>query len=134
MSRSLILQLPLMLLAILVFTTPAHAQHMNQKDSPCAGVVITSDLVSCLWNAKNSSDAKLNSLYKHVRERLDAGELKSLTRTEQLWIQYRDANCSAERDLYGNGTAQGPAYLACLEAMTRARTTELEITYAVRLK
>jgi hypothetical protein len=27
-----------------------------------------------------------------------------------------------------------PVYLACLEAMTRARTRELEVTYTVKLK
>ena len=32
------------------------------------------------------------------------------------------------------GTASGPWYLACLEAMPRKRATELTITYAVRLK
>jgi uncharacterized protein YecT (DUF1311 family) len=54
--------------------------------------------------------------------------------TQRLWIQYRDANCTAERDLYDGGTAASPAYLACLEAMTRARTRELAVTYAVKLK
>lgn len=49
-------------------------------------------------------------------------------------MQYRDANCEAERDLYDGGTATSPVYLGCLDAMTRARTKELAITYAVRLK
>ena len=51
-----------------------------------------------------------------------------------LWIQYRDANCAAERDLYASSTAASPDYQACLEAMTRARTKELTVTYAVKLK
>ena len=53
---------------------------------------------------------------------------------QRLWIEYRDANCTAERELYAGGTAATPVYLACLEAMTRARTNELWVTYAVRLK
>jgi len=53
---------------------------------------------------------------------------------QRLWIQYRDSNCAAERGLYNGGTAASPAYLACLEAMTRARTKELAVTYAVKLK
>jgi len=113
---------------------PTRAQQMNEKDSPCASVVVTSDLVSCLWKAKGLSDAKLNSAYENIRRRLNAADAERLTATERLWIRYRDANCSAERELYGNGTASGPVYLACLEAMTRARTKELEVTYAVRLK
>jgi uncharacterized protein YecT (DUF1311 family) len=57
-----------------------------------------------------------------------------LTVAQRLWIQCRNANCSAERALYDGGTAAGPVYLACLEAVTRARTKELRLTYAVRLK
>lgn len=119
---------------VLITSVPAPAQHMNEPDAACAGVVITADLVSCLWKARNAADTKLNSVYQHLRTRLDTGEEKQLVETERLWIQYRDANCTAERDLYGNGTGQEPAYLACLEAMTRERTKELQVTYAVRLK
>ncbi len=118
----------------LLTSTPARAQHMNEKDSPCAGIGGTADLVDCLSKAKDSSDAKLNSLYKNLRTRLDPRDADRLTATQRLWIRYRDANCSAERELYDGGTAAWPAYLACFEAMTRMRTMELEVTYAVKLK
>ncbi|HWB96424.1 MAG TPA: lysozyme inhibitor LprI family protein [Bryobacteraceae bacterium] len=107
---------------------------MNEKDSPCASVVVTADLVQCLAKARDAADAQLNAVYKTVRGKLDAAEVQQLLTAQRLWIQYRDANCSAERDLYGGGTATGPAYLACLEAMTRARAKELKVTYAVTLK
>ena len=107
---------------------------MNEKDSPCADVVVTSDLVSCLSKAKDVADAKLNALYTKLRQRLEGEDADRLIETQRTWAKYRDENCSAERALYGGGTATGPAYLACLEAMTRARTKELEVTYTVRLK
>jgi uncharacterized protein YecT (DUF1311 family) len=107
---------------------------MNEKDSPCADIVVTADLANCLARARDAADAQLNAMYKGVRGKLDAAEVQQLVTAQRLWIQYRDANCNAERDLYGGGTATGPAYLACLEAMTRARTKELRVTYAVRLK
>jgi uncharacterized protein YecT (DUF1311 family) len=124
------------LLPIIFFLTliPSNAQHMNEPDSPCAKITITTDLASCLSKARASSDAELNSLYRDIRKRLDRDELTALTQTQRLWIQYRDANCSAERALYGTGTGAAPAYLSCLEAMTRARTKELQVTYKVRLK
>jgi uncharacterized protein YecT (DUF1311 family) len=115
-------------------TLPALAQHMNEKDSPCADVGTTSDLVTCLYKAGGLSDIELNKVYNEIRKSLDPNELKSLVATEKLWLKYRDSNCSAERELYGNGTAGPPVYLACLESMTRARTKELRVTYAVRLK
>ena len=120
--------------AVLTENIPLLAQHMNEKDSPCADIVVTVDLVNCLAKARNAADAQLNAVYKSISGKLDATEVKQLITAERLWVQYRDANCIAERDLYGGGTASGPAYLACLEAMTRKRTKELTVTYAVRLK
>ncbi len=113
---------------------PARGQQMNEPDSPCAGVVGTSDLVACLWKAQTRSDAKMQSLYEKIRKTLAGGEIEQLTKAQHLWLKYREANCSAERSLYEPGTAAPPAYLACLEAMTRERTKELNLTYAVRLK
>jgi uncharacterized protein YecT (DUF1311 family) len=117
-----------------LIAVPAYGQHMNEKDSPCANVVTTAELTECLSGARDKADAKLNSVYKEIRGRLGGTDAESLTKTQRLWIQYRDANCSAERDLYEGGTAKYPVYFACLESMTRARTRELQITYAVRLK
>jgi uncharacterized protein YecT (DUF1311 family) len=121
-------------LFLLVGAAPCRAQHMNEPDSPCVGVVVTSDLVSCLSKAKDASDAKLNSVYQSIRKQLESEDASRLVETQRIWIKYRDANCSAERALYEGGTAKYPASLACIEAMTRTRTKELQITYAVRLK
>jgi uncharacterized protein YecT (DUF1311 family) len=122
------------ILTAALLATPAYGQHMNEKDSPCAGIVTTADLTDCLSGARDKADAKLNSVYKELRSRLEGTDVELLIKTQRLWIQYRDANCSAERDLYEGGTAKYAVYFACLESMTRARTRELQITYAVRLK
>jgi uncharacterized protein YecT (DUF1311 family) len=115
-------------------SAPSFAQHMNDKAPPCPDAVTTLDMAKCFSNAKDAADSELNSVYQRIREKLETDDMKRLTAAQRFWIQYRDANCSAERSLYGGGTAAGPVYLACLEAMTRARTTELRLTYAVRLK
>jgi uncharacterized protein YecT (DUF1311 family) len=107
---------------------------MNEKGSLCANAVTTLDMVKCFSNAKDAADSELNTVYKQIRKKLETDDVKRLTVAQKFWIQYRDANCSAERSLYDGGTASGPVYLACLEAMTRARTMELRLTYAVRLK
>jgi uncharacterized protein YecT (DUF1311 family) len=136
MSRRLMLPPHFFALFAVFFiaVAPCHAQHMNEKDSPCAGVAVTTDLVECLSKARDSSDTKLNSLYRTIRKKLDASDGNRLTEAQRLWIKYRDANCSAERALYDGGTASFPAYLGCLEAMTRGRAKELQVTYAVRLR
>ena|ERR1022692_2438207 len=129
----LTLQFGIFLTAALL-STPAYGQHMNEKDSPCANVIVTAELTKCLSDARDTADAKLNSVYKEIRSRLEGSDAESLTKTQRLWIQYRDANCSAERDLYEGGTAKYAVYFACLKSLTRGRTRELQVTYAVRLK
>jgi uncharacterized protein YecT (DUF1311 family) len=126
--------IPTLTLAVLAANIPAHAQHMNEKDSPCANVVVTVELANCIANARDAADAQLNAAYKNLRGKLDAADGQRLVTTQRLWIQYRDANCTAECDLYAGGTVSSPAYLACSEAMTRARTKELAVTYAIKLK
>jgi uncharacterized protein YecT (DUF1311 family) len=122
-------------LAIILLAAGAvHAQHMNEKDSPCANVVITAELGRCLANAKDSADAKLNSVYRSIRAKLGRSDADRLVAAQRLWIEYRDANCLAERGLYEGGTAIYPAYMACLEAMTRTRAKELQVMYVVTLK
>jgi uncharacterized protein YecT (DUF1311 family) len=129
------LRIPLILIAVaLAANLPVRAQHMNEKDSPCADVVITVDLANCLAKARDAADAQLNTAYKRLRGELDGADGRRLMAAQHAWIQYRDANCAAERALYAGGTAASPAYLACLEAVTRARIKELAITYAVWVK
>jgi len=123
-----------LLVCLILLAVAAPAQHMNEKDSPCANVAVTVDLSECLAKAHAAADARLNDTYRNVRERLEPTDLRLLVAAQRLWLQYRDANCVAERELYGAGTGSHPAYLACMEAMTRARTRELAITYTVKLK
>ena len=125
----------LILGVLLTLSTPsAYGQHMNEIDSPCAKVLNTAELGDCLSRAMDKADAKLNVLYKEIHNRLQPEDVERLTRTQRLWLQFRDANCTAERELYDGGTAKYPAYYACLESMTRSRTRELQVTYAVKLK
>jgi uncharacterized protein YecT (DUF1311 family) len=110
-----------------LLAVPACGQHMNEKDSACANVVVTVELTNCFSDARNRSDTKLNSVYKEIRTRLEGADADHLTKTQRLWVQYRDANCSSERDLYEGGTAKYAVYFACLESLTRARTRNYKL-------
>jgi len=125
-----------LLLPLLAMVIPihCHAQHMNEKDSPCPNAVTTLDMAQCFSKAKASSDEKLTALYKKVLSKLDGDDADRLAKAQRLWTDYREANCSAERALYQGGSAAPVVYVACMDAMTRARTKELQQTYAVRLK
>jgi uncharacterized protein YecT (DUF1311 family) len=84
--------------------------------------------------AAKQADAELNSSYRTILKFLPPEVKQSVVNAQRLWLRYRDASCTAERSLYGNGTAAGPAYLACMEAITRQQTAALRDAYWWRVE
>jgi uncharacterized protein YecT (DUF1311 family) len=89
----------------LLSITPVLGQQMNAKDSPCSEAVATSDSVQCFSKARDSSEMKLTAVYDDLVKKLERRDAESLANVQRLWVEYRDANCSAERDLYEGGSA-----------------------------
>jgi len=81
-----------------------------------------------------SADRELNLMYNRVQQVLAPDEQGQIRAAERLWIQFRDADCTAERSLYGNGSTAPAVYFACMVAETRQRTTELKVMYGWRLE
>jgi uncharacterized protein YecT (DUF1311 family) len=104
---------------------PASAQFMNAKDSPCSAVVTTVDLSACLAKARTRADNDLNRTYARISAALGREDRRRLVLAERSWLAFRDSMCAAERGLYGAGTAAGPAYLACVEGLTRRQAEAL---------
>lgn len=124
------------ILAVLVLLTSVgqgSAQHMNAKDAPCQ-TGPNSEITRCFFEEAQRADRELNLLYSRIRQILSSTERRQLQAAQRLWIQYRDANCAAERDLYGGGSAAPMVYGACLAADTRERTAELNVMYGWRLE
>ncbi len=124
------------ILALIVLVTSfgqGSAQHMNAKDAPCqrgSGAEET----RCFTEEAHRADLDLNLLYNKIRQVLSPTEQPQLQAAQRLWIEFRDANCAAERDLYGGGSAAPMVYEACLAADTRQRTAELNVMYGWRLE
>jgi uncharacterized protein YecT (DUF1311 family) len=119
---------------IMMGTESVRAQHMNAKDNPCDTSATTPDLYYCFSGALEKSDAELNQLYRRVQTVVEGDDLAKLKAAQRLWVQFRDANCDAEYELYDGGTAAPVVKLACLEAVTRHRTEELRVMYGWRLE
>jgi uncharacterized protein YecT (DUF1311 family) len=120
----------LLLATSLCSSTIVRAQHMNAAGAPCqktSGVTIALD--NCFARTYKAADEQLNQLYKQIRQVLTPDQQQQLLAAQRLWIQFRDATCTAESDLYKGGTASAPAYSACLEELTRQRTADLKTTY-----
>jgi uncharacterized protein YecT (DUF1311 family) len=110
------------------------AQHMQAKDGPRQGPSSTADEAACFDNAYQRADVDMNRYYRRVETLETGSDLTNLKNAQRLWIQFRDANCKAEYDLYEGGSARPTVKLACLEVMTRHRTEELKIMYGWRLE
>jgi uncharacterized protein YecT (DUF1311 family) len=84
---------------------------MNVRTGPCQSAGTGADEAQCFF--------------------LDRVKLQA---AQRLWIQFRDANCEAEYDLYSGGSAGPIVREACLAATTRQRTAELHVMYDWQLK
>jgi uncharacterized protein YecT (DUF1311 family) len=107
----------------------AGAQDFNVPSSPCHSTAGTSDQMACLDRALHAADSQLNDMYTRSLQALLPADRKRLVEAERIWVQYRNASCEAEQDLFEAGTAGPPAELACREAETRSRVMALERAY-----
>ena len=121
-------------LMFLLANSTCFAQHMNAKDGPCQGPSSGAEETACFAEALKKADLQLNQMYLRVQNVVAGDELVKLKAAQRLWIQFRDANCSAEFELYLGGSAAPMVRLACLDAVTRHRTDELNVMYGWRLE
>ncbi|WP_416222423.1 lysozyme inhibitor LprI family protein [Sphingomonas sp. CD22] len=94
----------------------------------------TAAISACFAASSKEADRSLNQLYGRVMSVLDPGDQQKLRNAQRLWVRYRDASCNAERSLWDGGTGGNPAYLACLDDVTRHRLDYLQVTYRLRLQ
>jgi uncharacterized protein YecT (DUF1311 family) len=107
---------------------------MNAPDAPCQAPASNAEETNCFIAASKAANSKLNATYSRIREVLSSDEQWDLQEAQRLWLRFREANCSAERNLYGSGTAVPMVYAACVEVNTRHRTAELKAMYGWRLE
>lgn len=112
------------LLLALLHSTPAAADMFGQDYQPCGDQPNTMATVDCLDVKTRSWHQRLNTAYKNLMQRIDAGQREPLKAAQRLWIQYRDANCR----FYGSqeGSIRQIQASECLRAMTQDRALELE--------
>jgi uncharacterized protein YecT (DUF1311 family) len=99
---------------------PARAEDQSVS---CDGS--TYEMVECLKAKTALWDRRLNKAYgEALRKAASPAQTDKLRRAQQLWLQYRDANCQYY-DL-GEGTIARVEAGECMRSMTAARAKELE--------
>lgn len=113
--------LPMLVLACLCM--PATAQMFEGDYRECSELS-TVGITECVAEKTKVWDARLNSAYKSLRQRIEPEQQQALLTAQRLWIKYRDANCGFY--FAGPGTISRIEGAECLRSMTRERTCELE--------
>ncbi|SEK91205.1 Uncharacterized conserved protein YecT, DUF1311 family [Sphingomonas palmae] len=96
--------------------------------NPCDGST-TRDVEQCLAADLKRADTELNRYYaaatKRLTEQQDTVALAKLRLAERAWIAYRDAECEAVYESWGQGTIRGAMNLGCRINLTKARTATI---------
>ena len=107
---------------------------MNAAGVPCNRPSSTVEEAECFAKTSDAADKELNALYARVCSVLSTDEQADLLGAQRAWLKYRDLTCAAEYKLYGGGTGGPVTRMACLTAVTQARTASLRTTYGWRLE
>jgi uncharacterized protein YecT (DUF1311 family) len=108
--------------AILAQSSIAHAGDQGEPEQSCDGN--TFQMVECLKAKTAQWDKRLNVAYQKAVQDAGSAQRDPLRAAQQLWVQYRDANC-----LYygmGEGTIARLDAGECMRSTTEARAKELE--------
>ncbi len=122
MKRALLLNT---LICSILIATPASAEMFGSDYKPCGEQPNTLAIVGCIDAKTEVWDQRLNSSYRDLMHRIDAGQSEPLRAAQRLWVRYRDANCA----FYGaqDGTIREIQAAECLRVMTKQRAIELGV-------
>jgi uncharacterized protein YecT (DUF1311 family) len=104
-----------------LWTQPLQAE---PKEENCEDRKSTADIVECLATEAAVWERRLNAAYQKLMDDLPARRRDRLRSAQQLWLQFRDANCAyfASRD----GTIARVDAGQCLLRLNAGRAIELE--------
>lgn len=118
--------------ALLTFVTPAQRARSREIWLPdtnsCNQLPTTIDVVNCINLRTKVWDLRLNEAWRvllnMLQDKGNQGQYLILKTSQQLWIEYRDANCR----FYGaeQGTISQIDSAECMRRMTQDRAIELQ--------
>ncbi len=114
--------------SFIVIFSAAHAQTAGQRygeEYQKCNNGTASDTVRCVDALVRQWDVRLNEAYKKLMKQIpDAKRRTELRKTQELWIKYRQANCSWYAT--GEGTISRIEGVECMRSMTADRALQLE--------
>lgn len=99
--------------------------------APCDRVEKTVELNACLHEqvakAEKELERYLDATRTHYAEAADA--VVSLEAAQGAWLRFRDSDCLAVYDLWGDGSIRGAQLATCLLNHTQRRTHDIWSRY-----
>ena len=100
----------------------------------CGDLLNRGEYEDCLENELKKLEKSLDKDYSAALKSLQEGwtkkDVANLTKAQKNWNLYREANCLAEKETYGEGTDAVGAELQCYLRLTKERRIEIEGIYA----
>lgn len=124
---------PLAALIVALALLPAVAR--TAGGDPCATQANTIEINACLRQQFEAQDRLLNAAYQKLLRALGEtgdGAAKGesprdlLVAAQRRWIEFRDADCKAMRQLLAGGSGASATQLACLRDRTEQRIRQLD--------
>lgn len=104
------------------------AQERRATQVPCGENGTQAEANACARREYQKADAELNKVYRQLMAGLAAfrgKDQQQLRRAQELWIEYRDANCESESSIYLGGSIRPAVYNSCLASVTQERARRL---------
>lgn len=100
----------------------------------CGDLMKRSDYEDCLSDELKKLEKSLDKEYslslKRLKESYTKKDVVNLTIAQKNWQSYKEANCLAEKETYGEGTDAVGAGLQCYLKLTKERLSEIKRLYA----
>jgi uncharacterized protein YecT (DUF1311 family) len=99
--------------------------------APCDNIDETVELNACLHEQVGKAEEELERYLDATRRRYaDAPDaVVSLEAAQGAWVRFRDSDCLAAYDLWGDGSIRGAELATCLLHHTQRRTHDLWSRY-----
>jgi uncharacterized protein YecT (DUF1311 family) len=88
----------------------------------------TAGMVEAITAAHEKWEAKLNSAYKVLKQKMPSEEFAALQQAQRAWIAFRDKQIESYSITYGlmDGTMWTPIHAGAIMRITKERALELE--------
>ena len=116
--------MPLVLFLTLLLVVPISTVRADDCESPLDQATMN----ECADKGYKKTDAKLNALYKQIKERLqgDNDTMQLLIAAQRAWLTYRDAECKFSTSSVSGGSVYPSIYADCADRLTKKRVDDFK--------